>query len=83
MCKRAMGENFIIKKKKKKRKLEEPLASAPLLKGDIKASFTFIRLQTDFVLAYLNRPVFELRVPISCCLQPTWTQVCLGGKQTW
>lgn len=80
-----MGENLItkIKLKKKKTKLEEPLASALLLKGDIKASYTFIRLQTDFVLACLNRSDFELRVPISCCLQPTWTQVCVGGKQTW
>lgn len=27
--------------------------------------------------------MFELTVPISYCLQPAWTQICLGGKQTW
>lgn len=35
------------------------------------------------MLACWDRSVFELTVPISYCLQPAWTQICLEGKQTW
>lgn len=35
------------------------------------------------MLVCWDRPVFDLTMPISYCLQPAWTQICLGGKQTW